>query len=156
VISRANHSHQLVRDSGECVINVPTTALTNTVVDIGNTSGADIDKFDAFGLTAEEATRVKAPMIAECHANFECRLADDGHLLRQKIQQRAHARRCAAALAQVHGVDRKAFGRHVALEQRHQAAGVDIGLHVKARQVCNAQANQCQAPHAFAVGSARA
>lgn len=78
VISGGNHSFALIRESGECVINLPTTKLTDIVVGIGNTSGADIDKFEHFGLTAEPATRVKAPLIAECHANFECKLADDG------------------------------------------------------------------------------
>ncbi|MBB5047322.1 flavin reductase (DIM6/NTAB) family NADH-FMN oxidoreductase RutF [Rhodopseudomonas rhenobacensis] len=78
VISGGNHSFGLIRESGECVINLPTTKLTDIVVGIGNTSGADIDKFEHFGLTAEPATRVKAPLIAECHANFECKLADDG------------------------------------------------------------------------------
>lgn len=77
VISSANHSHALVRGSGECVLNLPTTALTDVVVKIGNTSGADIDKFDAFGLTAEPADKVAAPLITECHACFECRLHDD-------------------------------------------------------------------------------
>ncbi len=58
------------------MINLPTTALTDIAVGIGNTSGADIDKFAHFGLTAVKARRVKAPLIAECHANFECRLYD--------------------------------------------------------------------------------
>lgn len=77
VISAASHSFELVRRSRECVINLPTTALTDQVVGIGNTSGAEIDKFDRFGLTAEPAKEVKAPLIRECHANFECRLVDD-------------------------------------------------------------------------------
>jgi flavin reductase (DIM6/NTAB) family NADH-FMN oxidoreductase RutF len=51
--------------------------LTDTVVAIGNSSGAEIDKFKTFGLTAGEARDVKAPLIRECHANFECRLHDD-------------------------------------------------------------------------------
>jgi flavin reductase (DIM6/NTAB) family NADH-FMN oxidoreductase RutF len=38
IIANGNHSFELIRDSGECVINVPSTALTNTVVGIGNTS----------------------------------------------------------------------------------------------------------------------
>ncbi|MDO9403212.1 MAG: flavin reductase family protein [Polaromonas sp.] len=76
VISSANHSFNLVRKSRACVINLPTTALTDTVVRIGNTSGADIDKFAAFGLTALPASEVAAPLIAECHASFECRLHD--------------------------------------------------------------------------------
>jgi flavin reductase (DIM6/NTAB) family NADH-FMN oxidoreductase RutF len=77
MISGGNHSFRLIRDSGECVINLPTTALTDTVVGIGNTSGAKIDKFQEFGLSAGEAQEVGAPLIRECHANFECRLHDD-------------------------------------------------------------------------------
>jgi flavin reductase (DIM6/NTAB) family NADH-FMN oxidoreductase RutF len=77
VIAGMNHSFDLIRQSRECVINLPTTALTDKVVGIGNTSGADIDKFETFGLTAEDAAEVDAPLIRECHANFECRLHDD-------------------------------------------------------------------------------
>jgi flavin reductase (DIM6/NTAB) family NADH-FMN oxidoreductase RutF len=77
VIAGGNYSFSLIRRSGECVINLPTTALTDTVVGIGNCSGAAVDKFEKFGLTALPARDVKAPLIAECHANFECRLKDD-------------------------------------------------------------------------------
>jgi flavin reductase (DIM6/NTAB) family NADH-FMN oxidoreductase RutF len=77
VIAGGNHSFRMIRDSGECVINLPTTRLTDAVVGIGNSSGAEVDKFREFGLTAEEATAVAAPLIRECHASFECRLHDD-------------------------------------------------------------------------------
>jgi flavin reductase (DIM6/NTAB) family NADH-FMN oxidoreductase RutF len=76
MISSGNHSHRMIRQSRECVINLPTTALTDTVVGIGNTSGAEIDKFAEFGLTAQDATKVDAPLVGECHASFECRLHD--------------------------------------------------------------------------------
>ena len=71
-----NHSFDLVRKSKECVINIPTVELTSTVVDIGNTSGRDIDKFSKFGLTAVPAAKVDAPLIEECFASFECKLVD--------------------------------------------------------------------------------
>ncbi|WP_163557349.1 flavin reductase family protein [Halomonas sp. NO4] len=77
VISAGNHSHELVRRSGECVINLPTTELTDTVIGIGNSSGAEVDKFERFDLTSEPAEQVAAPRIRECHAHFECRLVDD-------------------------------------------------------------------------------
>jgi flavin reductase (DIM6/NTAB) family NADH-FMN oxidoreductase RutF len=77
VIASGNHSFDLIQKSHECVINLPTTALTDTVVRIGNTSGSQVDKFLEFGLTAADASEVKAPLIRECHANFECRLHDD-------------------------------------------------------------------------------
>ena len=77
VISSANHSFEMVRRSGACVINLPTTALIDEVIGIGNCSGAEIDKFDHFGLTADKAKKVNVPLIRECYANFECRLFDD-------------------------------------------------------------------------------
>ena len=77
VIASDNYSFGLIRNSGECVINLPTTALTDAVVGIGNCSGAEVDKFREFGLTALPAQHVGAPLIGECHANFECQLYDD-------------------------------------------------------------------------------
>lgn len=77
IISSANHSFELVRQSRECVINLPTTVLTAAVCGIGTTTGAEVDKFARFGLTADQGDQVKAPLIRECHANFECVLHDD-------------------------------------------------------------------------------
>ena len=77
VISSANHSHGLIRASGECVINLPTSSQLAAVLGVGSTSGVDTDKFAAFGLTPEDSELVAAPSIRECHAQFECRLHDD-------------------------------------------------------------------------------
>ena len=71
-----NHSFDLVRRSRECVVNVPTVDLGATVVGIGNCSGRDVEKFAKFGLTATAGAKVAAPLIGECHANFECKLID--------------------------------------------------------------------------------
>ncbi|XQA79191.1 flavin reductase family protein [Xanthomonas sacchari] len=79
-ISSANHSFALLRRSRQCVINLPTADLVDTVVGIGNTSGADLDKLAHFGLTAVPATHVAAPLIAECYASFECRLHDGSQI----------------------------------------------------------------------------
>ena len=72
----ANHSFEMLRRSKECVINIPTEDIAAKVVGIGNSSGRDIDKFEKFRLTAAPSKKVSAPLIAECYANFECRLAD--------------------------------------------------------------------------------
>jgi flavin reductase (DIM6/NTAB) family NADH-FMN oxidoreductase RutF len=66
----------MIRKSGACVINIPTMDIAATVVGIGNSTGRDIDKFAEFGLTAEPASEVGAPLISECYANFECKLVD--------------------------------------------------------------------------------
>jgi flavin reductase (DIM6/NTAB) family NADH-FMN oxidoreductase RutF len=72
----ANHSFEMIRRSKECVINVPTVDMAAAVVGIGNCSGRDVDKFEKFKLTAAPAKKVKAPLIADCYASFECRLVD--------------------------------------------------------------------------------
>lgn len=77
MISSGNHSFDMIRKSGECVINLPTTVLTDIVCRIGNCSGSAVDKFAEFGLTASPAEWVSAPIIEQCHAAFECKLHDD-------------------------------------------------------------------------------
>jgi flavin reductase (DIM6/NTAB) family NADH-FMN oxidoreductase RutF len=72
----ANHSFELIRGSKECVFNLPTTELGSIVAQIGNTSGLEVDKFEKFKLTAVPGDKVKAPLIGECYANFECRLVE--------------------------------------------------------------------------------
>jgi flavin reductase (DIM6/NTAB) family NADH-FMN oxidoreductase RutF len=76
LISSGNHSYELVSRSRECVINIPTVELAPIVAKIGNCSGAEVDKFAKFKLTAAPAALVKAPLIAQCYANLECRLVD--------------------------------------------------------------------------------
>lgn len=72
----ANHSREMIDRSRQCVINIPTVDLADKVVGIGNCSGAEVDKFKKFRLTAQKADKVKAPLIAECYANLECKLYD--------------------------------------------------------------------------------
>jgi flavin reductase (DIM6/NTAB) family NADH-FMN oxidoreductase RutF len=76
VVSSVGHSFAALKASRECVIALPARKLAPKVVKVGNTSGRDIDKFEAFGLTQRPATQVCAPLIAECFANLECRVVD--------------------------------------------------------------------------------
>jgi flavin reductase (DIM6/NTAB) family NADH-FMN oxidoreductase RutF len=76
VIGPWDHSYQALVETGECVIAVPTVDLAEVVVDIGNCSGDSVDKFQKFGLTTCPAKRVSAPLITDCLANIECKVAD--------------------------------------------------------------------------------
>ncbi|MFA4917105.1 MAG: flavin reductase family protein [Syntrophales bacterium] len=76
VISNRNHSFGLLKATKECVINIPTVEMVEKVVGCGNTSGANVDKFERFCLTPKPAAEVGAPLIEECFANLECRVAD--------------------------------------------------------------------------------
>lgn len=71
-----SYSFETLRKTKECVICIPTVEIAEKVVGCGNTSGATTDKFEKFGLTPLPASRVKAPLIAECFANLECRVTD--------------------------------------------------------------------------------
>ena len=82
VISDRNYSYGILRKTRECVINVPTVEMSKPVVGCGNSTGRKIDKFAAFGLTPVPASRVAAPLIAECYANLECRVFDTRMLAR--------------------------------------------------------------------------
>ncbi len=71
-----NHSFRALRRTRECVIAIPTVDMLDTVVGIGTCSGADTDKFARFRLTAVPGRQVRAPRIAECLANIECRVVE--------------------------------------------------------------------------------
>jgi flavin reductase (DIM6/NTAB) family NADH-FMN oxidoreductase RutF len=76
VISGRNYSFDALVATRECVINIPTANLAQKVVGVGNCSGRTTDKFAKFGLTALPASQVKPPLLAECYANLECKVAD--------------------------------------------------------------------------------
>jgi flavin reductase (DIM6/NTAB) family NADH-FMN oxidoreductase RutF len=85
VVSNANFSFAALRATGECVIAIPARKLAAKVVEVGNASGRDVDKFAAFGLTPVPASRVAAPLVAECFANLECKVRDKRLVPRHNI-----------------------------------------------------------------------
>jgi flavin reductase (DIM6/NTAB) family NADH-FMN oxidoreductase RutF len=76
VVSSGDYSFAALVAEHECVIAIPDVKLAPTVVKVGNSSGDAMDKFKKFGLTPRLAELVAPPLIAECFANFECRVVD--------------------------------------------------------------------------------
>jgi flavin reductase (DIM6/NTAB) family NADH-FMN oxidoreductase RutF len=66
----SSFTFEILDQTGECVINIPTVELAEKVVGCGNISGRELDKFQRFGLTPAPASTVQAPLIAECYANL--------------------------------------------------------------------------------------
>lgn len=66
------HSYRLIEESGEFVVNIPTTEMLEQTDFCGVVSGKEVDKFSATGLTPEPAEKVKSPLIRECPVNIEC------------------------------------------------------------------------------------
>src|ERR1039457_1257936 len=76
VVSSADYSFAALRTTKECVIAIPALELASKVVEVGNCSGRDVEKFERFCLTPVPAQRVAPPLVAECFANLECKVAD--------------------------------------------------------------------------------
>lgn len=76
IVGPWDHSFKALRATKQCVIAIPVVEMANTVVDLGNCSGTELDKFEKFGLTAFEGSEVEAPLIEQCKANIECTVAD--------------------------------------------------------------------------------
>lgn len=66
-------SWHFLEETGEFVIAVPDDSLRSAVDLCGTKSGRDMDKFAAAGLTTVPSVHVRAPSIAECPINVECR-----------------------------------------------------------------------------------
>lgn len=68
------HSHGLIQETGEFVVNVPGEGLLDEVEYCGFVSGREENKFAARGLTPVPGSAIQTPIIAECSLNIECRL----------------------------------------------------------------------------------
>ncbi len=76
VISGNNYSFDALVKTKECVLSIPSVEQAKQVVGIGNCSGEKVDKFKKFALTPLPASVVAPPLITECYANLECKVAD--------------------------------------------------------------------------------
>ena len=70
------YSYDIIKDTGEFVINLTTEELTFAADFCGVKSGRDLDKFKETGLTAVPSEKVKAPAIAESPVNIECKVKE--------------------------------------------------------------------------------
>ena len=71
-----HYTHELISASQEFVLNVPGEGLLAAVQFCGSRSGRDRDKLAEAGLTSLPATKVAAPVIAECLGHIECQLVE--------------------------------------------------------------------------------
>ncbi len=68
------YSYDILKETGEFVINLTTKDLTYATDYCGVKSGRDVDKFKEMGLTPLPGKEVKAPLIAESPVNIECKV----------------------------------------------------------------------------------
>ncbi len=72
----SRYSYELVKKSGEFVINLTTEKLAKAADFCGVRSGRSLDKFAACGLHIGTASKVRAPILTESPVSLECRVSD--------------------------------------------------------------------------------
>lgn len=82
-VHRSRFTHGLIESSGEFTVNLPGEGLLPAVEACGSVSGREGDKFETAGLTREAASRVGAPLVAECPVNMEC-------VVRERLELGSH------------------------------------------------------------------
>lgn len=70
----SRHSHGIIKESGEFVVNIPLEGQVEIVDGCGTLSGKNINKFEHFKLTAIKGKLLHAPRIEECPFNLECKV----------------------------------------------------------------------------------
>ena len=70
------HSYQMIKESGEFVINLVTKDLVYATDYCGVKSGREVDKFKEMHLSEQESNCVSAPGIAESPVNIECKVTE--------------------------------------------------------------------------------
>lgn len=73
-VRKERYSHQMIRETGEFVINLTTAELVRAVDFCGVRSGRDVDKWAEMKLHKLPAEKVKAPMLEESPVNIECKV----------------------------------------------------------------------------------
>ena len=70
------HSYEMIKKTGEFVINLTTKDLAYATDWCGVKTGAKVDKFKEMKLTKEKANFVNCPMIKESPVSVECRVKE--------------------------------------------------------------------------------
>ena len=75
-VRKSRYSHDIIKDSGQFVINLTNEKLAKATDFCGVRSGRDLDKFKETGLTAVPSKVVSCPSILEAPANLECEVTE--------------------------------------------------------------------------------
>ena len=73
-IRPSRYSNEIIRKTGEFVINVPTVKLAKVVDLCGVKSGRNVDKFKQMRITALSCDKISAPQIKESPISLECKV----------------------------------------------------------------------------------
>lgn len=76
-IADTRYSLQLIRNTKEFTVNIPSAENYKEVDYCGIVSGKDTNKFTDTGFTAIKGTKINAPIVKECPVNLECKVINE-------------------------------------------------------------------------------
>jgi flavin reductase (DIM6/NTAB) family NADH-FMN oxidoreductase RutF len=71
------YTHDMLKRSQECVLNIPGRPLAEQIVRCGTLSGADVDKILVTGLALQSGRRAQVPWLDACLAHLECGIVEE-------------------------------------------------------------------------------
>ncbi len=75
-VRKERHSHDIIKNSKEFVINLTNKSLAYATDWCGVKSGSNVDKFKEMKLTKEKAKNVRCPLIKESPVSIECKVKE--------------------------------------------------------------------------------
>ncbi|MGC9455689.1 MAG: flavin reductase family protein [Phycisphaerae bacterium] len=85
LVRPSRYTFRCIEHTGCFTVNVPGESLARVCASAGSRSGANVDKFEELGITAEKASGVLAPVVAECPVHYECQVVHSNDILPQKL-----------------------------------------------------------------------
>ena len=73
-ISPKRYSHDLITDTGEFVVNFMPVEQAKLTALVASCSGREVNKFRVFQIEAHQGSQVKAPILEDAFAAYECRV----------------------------------------------------------------------------------
>ncbi|HDI42472.1 MAG TPA: flavin reductase family protein, partial [Candidatus Bathyarchaeota archaeon] len=68
------YTNQLIKESGEFTLNIPSRELLGQVWIAGTRSGREVDKLRLMGLKTKPSRKLRTPVLAGCVAHLECKV----------------------------------------------------------------------------------
>lgn len=80
ILGPGDASFNLLSSTGSCVLAIPDVSIAESVVDVGDCSGDEVDKWTEFGFSTIPAAKFEAPFVGGggVIANVECVVHDRG------------------------------------------------------------------------------
>ncbi len=76
-LSNKGYTHNLVRQTGQFVLAVPSPGQEELLEYVGSVSGSDVDKFLERDIPTEQAAQIDVPLLSNARVNFECTVANE-------------------------------------------------------------------------------